>query len=223
MAVTIHAPPATDLTQADIDRWRAVPVAVAVDIGRGAGQIDPALRPLRPAGHQPRLFGQAVTVHCEPPDFGAVLHALDVIRAGQVLVIAADGHRETAMIGDILSGHLRQRGVAGVVCDGAVRDTGTLGGWADFPVFSRWITPRGPSGADRGAVNGPVVIGGTLVTPGDLVIGDDDGLVCLSPAMVRGRITDAEAKLQREAEWIADLNSGRPAAEVFGLAPATRA
>ena len=219
MPVTLHTPPAFDLTPTEIARWAAIPVAVAVDLVRDAGQIDPAIRPLRPAGQQPRLFGQAVTVRCEAPDFGAVLHALDVIRRGQVMVIDAAGHRDTAMIGDILSGHLRNKGVAGLVCDGAVRDTGTLGGWDDFSVFSRWITPRGPTGADRGAVNLPVVIGGCLVSPGDLVIGDDDGLVSLSPLVVRTRIADAEAKLSRENVWISALASGKSAVEVFGLAP----
>lgn len=223
MPVTLHTPAAPEMTSAEIARWAPVPVAVAVDLGRDAGQIDPAIRPLRPAGTQPRLFGQAVTVRCEAPDFGAVLHALDVIERGQVLVIDAAGHRDTAMIGDILCGHLRNKGIAGLVCDGAVRDTGTLGGWDDFPVFSRWITPRGPTGADRGAVNLPVVIGGCLVTPGDLVIGDDDGLVSLSPAVVRTRIADAEAKLDREEGWINALASGTSAADVFGLAPAVRA
>lgn len=219
MPVTLHTPPASDLTPNEIARWAAIPVAVAVDLVRDAGQIDPAIRPLRPAGQQPRLFGQAVTVRCEAPDFGAVLQVLDVIQRAQVLVIDAAGHRDTAMIGDILSGHLRNKGIAGLVCDGAVRDTGTLGGWDDFSVFSRWITPRGPTGADRGAVNLPVVIGGCLVSPGDLVIGDDDGLVSLSPRIVRTRIADAEAKLSRESDWISALASGKSAAEVFGLAP----
>ena len=222
MSVSLHTPPAADLTDAEIARWAPIPTAVAVDLIRGVGQIDPAIRPLRPAGMQPRLFGQAVTVRCEAPDFGAVLHALDVIERGQVLVIDAGGHRDTAMIGDILSGHLRNKGVAGLICDGAVRDTGTLGGWDDFPVFTRWITPRGPIGADLGAVNLPVVIGGCLVSPGDLVIGDDDGLVSLSPEVARTFIADAEAKLAREARWISALASGKSAVEVFGLAEAIR-
>lgn len=223
MPVTLHAVPASDLTPDEIARWHPVPVAVAVDLGRDAGQIDPAIRPLRPAGQQPRLFGQAVTVRCDPPDFGAVLHALDVIQPGQVLVIDAGSHRDTAMIGDILSGHLRQKGVVGLVCDGAVRDTGTLGGWDDFAVFSRWITPRGPTGADKGSVNLPVVIGGCMVRPGDLVIGDDDGLVALTPQVVRSRIADAEAKLAREVEWTRALAQGQPAAQVFGLSAPIRA
>jgi regulator of RNase E activity RraA len=68
-------------------RWRTIPTAVAVDLVREMGQIDPAIRPLRPAGLQPRLFGRAVTVRCEAPDFGAVLQALDVIQRGQVLMV----------------------------------------------------------------------------------------------------------------------------------------
>jgi regulator of RNase E activity RraA len=222
MPVTLHTPPATELTEAEIARWKAIPVAIAVDLLREAGQIDPAIRPLRAAGLQPHLFGQAVTVRCEAPDFGAVLHALDVIQRGQVLMIDAGGYRDAAMIGDILSGHLRAKGVAGVVCDGAVRDTGTLGGWDDFAVYSRWINPRGPSGADRGAVNLPVTIGGLRVAPGDLVIGDDDGLVALTPHNARAFIADAEAKLARETGWTADLAAGKSAVEVFGLVAAVR-
>ncbi len=222
MPVTVFTPPKSTLTMAEIARWRVVPVAVAVDLGRDAGQIDPAIRPLCPPGRQPRLFGRAVTVRCEPPDFGAVLQALDIAAAGDVLVINAGGHRDTAMIGDILSGHLRQKGVAGLVVDGAVRDVGTLGAWPDFSVFSRWITPRGPIGTDRGAVNLPVVVGGCQINPGDLVIGDDDGLVALTPDVVRARIGDAEAKLAREAIWIEGLGSGQSAAEVFCLPPALK-
>src|SRR5262249_37645449 len=181
MPVTIHAAPASDLTSAEIDHWRSVPVPVAVDLGRDVGQIDPAIRPLRPPGQQPRLFGRAVTALCEPPDFGAVLHALDLGGAAGVRVTAAAGHAETAMIGEILGGHLRRRGGSGVVCDGAVRDVATLAGWDDFSVFTRWITPRGPASAERGAVNLPVVIRGRPVSPRDPRVRADRGLGAPSP------------------------------------------
>ena len=72
---------------------------------------------------------------------------------------------------------------------------------------------------ENGCVNAPVLIGGRHVTPGDLVMGDDDGLVVLSPTLVRSRIGDAEAKLAREAEWIAGLAGGRSVQQTFGLAP----
>jgi len=221
MPVIVHPNAVCTLSQAEIAPWRAIPVAVAVDLSRDVGQIDPAIRPLRPPGDQPRLFGCAVTALCEPPDFGAVLYAVDLVRPGDVLVIAADGHAETAMIGEILGSHVRRLGGVGLVCDGAIRDVATLAGWADFSVFARSITPRGPSSAERGAVNLPVVIGGQLVSPGDLIIGDDDGLVALAPVTVRGRIGDAEAKLAREAEWEASLAGGHSVSETFSL-PAVR-
>jgi 4-hydroxy-4-methyl-2-oxoglutarate aldolase len=217
MPVTIQPTSPSSLTTAETDRWRAVPVAVAVDLGRDVGQIDPAIRPLRPAGQQPRLFGRAVTALCEPPDFGSVLYAVDLIGPDDVLVIAAAGHAETAMIGEIVGAQVRRKGGVGVLCDGAIRDVATLAGWPDFPVFTRFVTPRGPSSANRGAVNVPVVVGGQLVSPGDLVIGDDDGLVALAPAAVRARIADAEAKLDLEAEWEASLSGGRSIRETFSL------
>ena len=223
MPVTIHAAPASDLELSEIERWRAISVAIAVDLGRGLGGIDPAIRPLLPPGRQPRLFGRAVTALCEPPDFGAVLHAVDLVGAGDVLVIAAAGHAETAMIGEIVGGHLRRRGGVGVVCDGAVRDVATLAGFADFPVFARSITPRGPISAERGEVNLPVVVGGHLVTPGDLMIGDDDGLVALAPSTLLSRIGDAEAKLACEAEWDSALRDGRSMRDTFGLSPPRQA
>ena len=222
MPVTIRTAPPSELTAAEIERWRPVPVAVAVDLGRDVGQIDPAIRPLMPPGRQPRLFGRVVTVNCEPPDFGAVLYAVDIIGPGEVLVIAAASHAETAMIGEILGGQLRRRGAVGVICDGAVRDVASLAGMTDLSVFTRFVTPRGPSSAERGFVNAPVIVGGRLVAPGDLVIGDDDGLVALSPASIRARIGDAEARMVREAEWEASFASGRSVRESFGLPAPSR-
>ncbi len=217
MAVIIHNRASCRPTQSEVDRWRTIPAAVAVDLGGAIGLIDSALRPLNPPGRQPRLFGSAVTALCEPPDFGAVLHALDVILPGDILVIAAGGHAAHAMIGEILGGQLRRRGARGLVCDGAVRDVAALAAWADLPVFTRSVTPRGPIGAERGAVNLPVTVGGQRVAPSDLIIGDDDGLAVLPEAAITGRIAEAEAKLVREAGWIESLTSGRSVRQTFGL------
>ncbi|HYD04605.1 MAG TPA: dimethylmenaquinone methyltransferase, partial [Reyranella sp.] len=90
----------------------------------------------------------------------------------------------------------------------------------DFAVFSRSITPRGPTSAASGTINTPVPVGGRRVAPGDLVIGDDDGLVSLAPETVRGRIRDAEARLAREEGWIKSLAAGKSVVETFGVAPA---
>lgn len=219
MPVTRHPAPAP-LPDALLAPWREVPAALAVDCAPGARQIDPAIRPLRPAGLQPRLLGRALTVRVSPPDFGAMLHALDLARPGDVLCVEAGGHAATAMIGDILCGQLRRIGVAGVVVDGAVRDVGTLARWDDFAVFARHVTPRGPTGAAGGHLNAAVTIGGARVDPGDLILGDDDGLVCLPPATVRDGLGPVREKAAKEALWEAGLAEGRAAAEVFGLPPA---
>jgi 4-hydroxy-4-methyl-2-oxoglutarate aldolase len=210
------------MTPTLIDQWRGIPTAIVADVSKCTCLIDPDIRPLRPAGQQPRLFGCAVTAICAPPDFGAVLHALDSIRAGDVLMIDARGHRAHAMIGGILGGFLQRRGAAGVVCDGAVRDVGELAGWDDFAVFARWITPRGPEAAQRGDVNGVARIGGLSVSPGDLIIGDDDGLVALTPESAADFLEPAQAKLALEDEWQAKLKRGISIADTFRLEPLVR-
>lgn len=216
MPVTIHSAPAP-LPETALEPWRAVPVALAVDCAPGARQIDPAIRPLRPAGQQPRLFGRAVTVRVGPPDFGAMLHVLDLTQPGDVLCVEAGGNAHWAMIGDILSGQLRRRGVAGLIMDGAVRDVASLAQWEDFAVFARHITPRGPTGATEGVINAPITLGGARIDPGDLVLGDDDGLVCLPAATVTGGLDPVRAKAAKEADWEARLVAGESAAKVFGL------
>ena len=218
MAGRIYARPENMLSDDEMALWRAIPAAVAADVSAEVGVIDLAIRPVGGIACQPRLFGRAVTAMCEPPDFGAVVQSLDVIRAGDVLVIAANGDCSNAMIGEILSGYLRERGCAGILCDGAVRDVETLGGWSDFPVFARGIVPRGPASSEHGAINTRVNIGGCSVDPGDLVIGDGDGVAILSPAAARTYLTAARDRLEKEAGWIKSFASGRSARDTFGLA-----
>ena len=219
MTVTIHPRKDDPLSEAEIEAWRAIPAAVAVDLVP-AEQLDVRIRPINPPGRQPRLFGRAFTMRCEPPDFGAVMHAVDMARPGDVFVIAAGGEGGTAMIGEILAGHLRNKGCAGLVCDGPVRDVAALAEWDDFSVFTRCVTPRGPISAENGIVNATVGIGDRLVAPGDLIIGDDDGLVALTPATVRDRAADAKARLVQEDGWVKALAEGKPVSEIFGLSAA---
>ena len=215
--IKIHRVSTAPIGQDLIERWRNVPVAIIADVSNGTCQIDPQIRPLCPAGQQPRLFGRAVTALCAPPDFGAVLRALDLVKKGDVLVIAALGNRHHAMIGEILGGQLRRLGAAGLICDGSIRDVAELASWKDLSCYSRFITPRGPTGAALGEVNTTVVVGGLEVSPGDLILGDDDGLAALSPMTAQSLIVGAEAKMALEIEWQNKLTSGKNIAETFGL------
>ncbi|MBN8633309.1 MAG: hypothetical protein J0L76_20940 [Rhodobacterales bacterium] len=216
MPVEIARPALAALPDGLLDRWRNIPVAVAVDLAPEC-QIAPEIRPLRAAGQQPKLCARAVTAFCEAPDFGAVLQALPLVGAGQVLVIAAGGHARNAMIGDVLGGYLNSRGATGIVCDGAIRDTGTLATFEGFAVYRRHVNPRGPVGAELGRVNTAVEVGGVTVHPGDLILGDDDGLAVLSPDRLAALIDAAEAKLRLEAEWTRKLAEGVEVGHIFGL------
>jgi regulator of RNase E activity RraA len=215
MAIIRHEPAVEPVAAALLARWRAIPVAVAVDLAPER-QVDPLVKPLRPG--QGGLFGRAVTARCLPPDFGAVPAAVGRIRPGEVLLIDAGGAAGPAMIGEVLGGEAARRGAAGVVCDGAVRDTAGLALLPDLPVYARSVDPRGPAGAAAGEVGGAVTIGGCRVAPGDLVIGDGDGLVALPPGLLAGLIEAAEARLRLEADWSARLASGEAVEAVFGLA-----
>lgn len=217
MSVNVSPAPPLNITDDLLARWRSIPVAVTVDLSKTIRQIDPAIRPLRAAGSQPALFGRAVTALCAPPDFGGVLFAMDNLEPGDVLMIAASEIPTHAMIGDVLGGLAREKGVAGVVCDGAIRDVAELGGWSDFPVYTRSVTPRGPTGFDKGAVNESVTMGGCTVNPGDLIMGDDDGVIVLSAKDAENFIEAAEARIVTEEDWRSRLYGGETVKSVFSL------
>ena len=215
MSVTIH-PENIPLSQDQVEAWQGVPASIVADL-QPSSLIDPAIQVRTLIAGPLHLLGRARTVSVSPPDFGGVIHVLDHAKPGQVVVIAANGETEFAMIGEILGGHLRDLGCKGVVVDGAVRDIDTLGSWEDFPVFARSITPRGPTSANDGEINASVSFGGCKIALGDLILGDRDGLVVLSPVAARDLLSDVKDKIGKEAEWVAGLKAGKNAMDVFGL------
>ncbi|MGE0212964.1 MAG: RraA family protein [Parvibaculaceae bacterium] len=222
MATRIHDPGRQRLAPELIDKWRRVTSAVATDQLGGSAHLDTSIRPIRPLGDGVRLIGSAVTALCEPKDYGAVHHAIDVAAAGDVLVIAAGGRSDAAMIGELLSTAARLKGVAGVVLDGAVRDVATLSAWPDFQVFTRWTTPRGPSSMERGAVNCPVEVAGVKVEPFDLVIADDDGVSIVPHALAGEKLAGCLARVDAEAGWEKQLFGKSSTLEVFKVPAAVR-
>jgi regulator of RNase E activity RraA len=194
-----------------------VPASVAADIFGGSTLIDPAIRPLRAFAAGKRLVGSAVTALCTGTDYGAVHHAIAVAEAGDVVVVEAGGRENPAIIGELLSGSARLKGVAGVIVDGAVRDSGRLRQWDDFPVFTRHVNPRGPSSMDQGVVNEVVSFGGARVAPGDLILGDDDGLVVIPHEEAEARLDAALARVNAEHGWERELMSGRTTLDVFSV------
>lgn len=134
----------------------------------------PVTRTVR-AGHV-RMVGSALTVHTARGDNLAVHQALEQLERGQVLVVAAGGNLDRAIVGEIMCSYAAQRGAAGVVVDGAVRDSVQLAA-AALPVFAAGITHHGPYKNGPGTFGKPVCAGGTMVHDGDMVVGDADGVV----------------------------------------------
>lgn len=196
-------------------RWRRIPSAVAADQLPRRGHADPAIRPIRELGRGVRMTGPAVTAWCEPGDYGPVHHAIGVAGRGDVVVVAAEGRGDIAVIGELLGGAARRKGILGVAVDGGVRDVATVRTWPDFHMFGRWITSRGPTTMERGTVNEPIVFGGVSVAPGDLVIGDDDGLVFVPRGLAETLLTPCEARVDAEDGWQAQLDAGLSTVDVF--------
>lgn len=205
-----------------IEAWRPVATSIVADLVAGRTLVDPLIRPLRPAGSGVKLLGPAITARCDGADYGAVHHAIAEAQPGDVLVLAVGGRLSHAVIGDLLGGAARRKGLAGVVVDGAVRDTEILAGFSDFLVFARGTTPLGPSSKDGGAVNVPVSFGGVDVAPYDLVLGDADGLVIIRPGDALDLLTKSQARLRAEIGWEEELATGRSTLDVFGIPAARR-
>jgi len=215
--IVIKAQKTPAIAQDLIDRWAKIPVTIISDVLVGKGLLPLDIKPLRLLGEPVRLAGLARTAACQSPDFGAVMHAVNTIQAGEVLVIAAGGDSRIAYIGEVLGGVLRDQHAAGVVCDGAVRDAGALSRIKELPVYTRATTAHGPLAKDQGIVNGPVMIDNVSIAPGDLILGDEDGVICLSPETASDRIDAAEAQVAVEDTWIRQLGEGVPFQSVFGL------
>ena len=162
---------------------------------------------LKPFHRSGTLVGTAFTVKTRPGD-NLVLHkAIDAAAAGDVIVVDAGGALDQAMIGELMASWARKRGVAGFVIDGAIRDSHALHE-LDIPVFAAGVSHRGPYKDGPGELNVVVSVGGMIVRPGDLVAGDHDGVVAISPQDAEAVIAAAEAQNRKEQAAMAAIAAG---------------
>jgi len=163
------------------------------------------LNPMHKGG---AMLGLALTVRVAPGDNLMVHKAIDMAGPGDVIVVDAGGDLSQAIIGEIMSTLAAKRGVAGMVIDGAIRDSGALAD-SRFPVYARGVTHRGPYKNGPGEINVPVSIGGMVVMPGDIIVGDADGVVAVPVDMAPLVLKAALAKAKEEDGVLAGIRKGK--------------
>ena len=182
--------------------------AIFSDIQGRRGALHGRVRALRP--HM-KLAGPAFTVEVRPGDNLMIHAALALAKPGDVLVIDGKADQLCALMGTIMMTAAQQLGLAGVVIDGAVRDSLELAEMG-FPVFSVGTNPNGPTKNVAGRIGHPVSCGGVTVHAGDLVIADADGVVVVEHAMAEGLLPLAAHKVAAEAKRIAQIKQGQTGA-----------
>ena len=155
-----------------------------------------------------RLLGPACTVRVYPGDNLMVHKSLDMAEPGDVIVVAAGGSPMNAALGDLVSTKARHRGVAGFVVDGFIRDLPAIRRLGDFPVFARGVTPVGPLHRGPGEINYPIAAGGIVVNPGDIIVGDLNGVVVIPRQIAEDLLARLIEQRDAEAEYVAAIARG---------------
>lgn len=153
------------------------------------------------------MVGRALTVKVAAGDNKLIHKALDVVEPGQVIVVDGGGETSRALIGEIMVAIARSRNAVGFVIDGAIRDSATIGA-GDFPVFARSAIHRGPYKHGPGSINVPVCIGGMAVNPGDIVVGDHDGIVAFPVEGAEALLESVRASERMEEEMLRQIAEG---------------
>ena len=149
-----------------------------------------------------KLVGPACTVKVFPGDNLMVHKSLDVAQPGEVVVVDAGASAMNGVLGDLISTKARHRGIAGFVVDGLVRDLPRIRALEDFPVFARGVTPIGPLHRGPGEINYPVSVGGIVVHPGDIIVGDLNGVVVVPQEVASELLARLVAQRENEAEYL---------------------
>ncbi|WP_313440074.1 RraA family protein [Novosphingobium sp.] len=153
------------------------------------------------------MAGRALTVRVPAGDNLFIHKALELIVPGTVLVVDGGGDTARALMGEIMATIAEVRGAAGVIIDGAIRDAGTIGR-SSFPIFARTANHRGPYKHGPGEIGVPVSIGGMVVRTGDIIVGDEDGVVAFDPAIAADLYAACLKTEAMEVEMIASIRAG---------------
>lgn len=187
-----------------LEQFKGVPVA---NIGDAMNRMACLSSRIFPLNNAP-LLGSALTVKTRAGDILYIHKAIDIAQPGDVLVIDGQGDLNYAIMGELMANLARNKGIAGVVIDGSIRDANALRAFTDFPVYCAGITPNGPSRVGGGEVGTSISCGGQCVQSGDIVVGDEDGVVVISPLQAEEVLSLAKTNMAREQEIYERLMRG---------------
>lgn len=200
-------------TTAVFSELAALGAATIHEAQNKAGALSHEMKPLDPTR---RVAGRALTVLTRPGDNRALHLALLEAQPGDVLVVDAFGWKEAGVWGDVLTAAAQQKGLAGVIVNGAVRDADTIIELG-FPVFAKALSIKGTAKDDAGVIGGSVTIDGVIITTGDVVVGDRDGVVAISQDTVQTVLADSRAREQKEDDWVRQIAKGALTVDLLGL------
>ena len=159
-----------------VELFKDLPVANIDDCMNRTAAVDPSIKPL----NKSPLLGTAFTVKVPEGDNLMFHKAMDMAQAGDVIVIDAGGDSNRAIFGELMITYCKTRGIAGVIVDGSVRDADALSEM-DIAIYAKGVTPNGPYKNGPGEINTPISFGGKVICPGDIIVGDGDGIVVIKP------------------------------------------
>jgi RraA family protein len=179
--------------------------SILADVAGRRGALHGRIAPLAPTM---RFAGPALTVEVRPGDNLMIHAALAIAQPGDVIVVDGKGDLTSALMGEIMCQQAARIGVAAVVIDGAVRDAEAIRALG-LPMYACGLNPNGPTKLVPGRLNHPISIGGVTIEPGDLVVGDGDGVTVIERAKAASLLPLAEEKVAAETKRIADIRSGK--------------
>ena len=192
--------PARDI----IKGFRGIPVANISDLMNRSGVLDSRIKKI--GGR--KLLGSAFTVKTRSGDNLMLHKALQMAEPGDVIVVDAGGELKQAITGEIMMATAAQKGIAGVIIDGAVRDVEALQ-QMEMPIYAAGVTPAGPHKEGPGEINVPISVGGVVIRPGDILVGDGDGVVVIRPEDVGDLIEKAHEKHKGERDIMKIIREGK--------------
>jgi 4-hydroxy-4-methyl-2-oxoglutarate aldolase len=201
-----------------IEAYRGLGAATVYEAAGRVGSVHPAIKPL---ARGVRLLGPAVTVRCHPRDNLMLHKALQIAQEGDILVAATEGYPDAGYWGGLMATSAMARKLGGLAIDGCVRDSEEIVQMG-FPVFCRGTCIRGTTKGILGTVNLPILFGEVVVNPGDLVLGDDDGLVIVAQADIERVLTASQKRVENEKQKSAALAAGTSSVELNKLEPVLR-